>query len=191
MSQEDTVVHRDALELAALVRPAWPSITARLRASGVPLNEGDPPPKDDPPKDDPPPKDEPKVFDEDYVKGLRGEAASYRTKANELAAKLQEIEDRDKSDQQKAIERAEAAERRASEAESKVLRADVAADKGVPAKLAKFLTGSTKEDLEKSADELLSELKANGHTSFDGGPRDGQVPAGDMDAAIRRAAGRG
>jgi hypothetical protein len=31
----------DALELAALLRPAWDAIDAELLASGVPLNEGD------------------------------------------------------------------------------------------------------------------------------------------------------
>jgi hypothetical protein len=202
MSQEDTtttVVHPDALELAAMLRPEWPSISSRLRASGVPLCEGD-----DGGGDGGDGGDGDGAGDGDgggdggradvrppYVEQLRRENAAARKRAQEAEARAKEFEDRDKSEQEKATERAEAAERRAAEAEIKVLRADVAADKNVPAKLAKFLTGSTKQDLEKSADELLAELKANGRTSFDGGPRDSQVPAGDMDTAIRRAGGRG
>jgi hypothetical protein len=51
------------------------------------------------------------------------------------------------------------------------------------------LQGSTKEDLEKDADELLKLVKPG--TSFDGGPRGDQTPPPtDMDAAIRAAAGR-
>jgi hypothetical protein len=34
-----TEIHPDALELAGLLEPSWPAASARLRASGVPLNE--------------------------------------------------------------------------------------------------------------------------------------------------------
>lgn len=69
------------------------------------------------------------------------------------AAKLAEIEEANKTEAQKLADRAEAAERRAAEYESKALRSDVAADKGVPAAL---LTGGTKEELEASADALIA-----------------------------------
>jgi hypothetical protein len=210
MSQEDTrttTVHPDVLELAALLRPAWPSITAQLHATGVPLCEGEA-------GGDGGQGGEGgegaggggqggegeggdggrQTFDKAYVEKIRREAAGYRTRAQEAEARAKEFEDRDKSEQEKAAERTQAAEKRAQEAEAKVLRAEVAAAKGVPAKLAKFLTGSSKEDLETSADELLSELKpAGGGTSFDGGAREGgqTPPLGDIDAAIRHAAGRG
>jgi len=199
MSQADkttTIVHPDALELAALLRPEWPAIDHQLRLSGVPLNEGEDGGEggadDGAGGEGAGGNGEPKVYDEAYVKALRNEAAGHRTKANDLQTKLTEIEDRDKTEQQKAADRAEAAEKRAADAEAKVLRADVAADKGVPAKLAKFLTGSTKEELEKAADELLAELGNKGGTSFDGGADrgNGAAGAGDIDSAIRRAAGR-
>lgn len=69
------------------------------------------------------------------------------------AAKLDEIEEANKTEAQKLADRAEAAEKRAAEYESKAMRSDVAADKGVPVAL---LSGSTKEELEASADALLA-----------------------------------
>ena len=69
------------------------------------------------------------------------------------ASRLKEIEEANKSESEKAQARAEAAERRASELELQVLRADVASEKGVPAKL---LAGSTREELEAAADELIA-----------------------------------
>lgn len=75
-------------------------------------------------------------------------------KANEGAAKrLAEIEESQKTEAQKAQERLEAAEKRAAELELKAARAEVAAEKGVPANL---LTGSTREDLEASAEALIA-----------------------------------
>jgi hypothetical protein len=74
------------------------------------------------------------------------------------AAKLDDIEAANKSELQKANERAEAAERKAAETESKALRATVAAAKGVPAS---SITGTTKEELEASADELIAWREKN------------------------------
>lgn len=75
-------------------------------------------------------------------------------KANEGAAKrLAEIEEAQKTEAQKAQERLEAAERRAAELELKATRAEVAAAKGIPTEL---LTGSTREELEASADALIA-----------------------------------
>lgn len=75
-------------------------------------------------------------------------------------ARLQEIEDAGKSEQQRLNEQlAEKdrllAEREAALAQAQMssLRATVAADKGVPAG---SLTGSTKEELEASADQLIA-----------------------------------
>ena len=75
-------------------------------------------------------------------------------KANEDAAKrLAEIEESQKTEAQKAQERFEAAEKRAAELELKATRAEVAADKGVPVSL---LSGSTKEEIEASAEALIA-----------------------------------
>lgn len=75
-------------------------------------------------------------------------------KANEGAAqRLAEIEEAQKTEAQKVQERLEAAEKRAAELELKAARAEVAAEKGIPANL---LTGSTREELEASADALIA-----------------------------------
>lgn len=79
-----------------------------------------------------------------------------QAKANAEAAKrLQEMEDASKSDTEKLSDRASAAEKRAAEAEGKYLRLEVALEKGLTAKQAGRLVGSTKEELEADADELL------------------------------------
>ncbi|ROP45940.1 capsid assembly scaffolding protein Gp46 family protein [Pseudokineococcus lusitanus] len=62
------------------------------------------------------------------------------------------------SDVEKANARAAAAEQRATEAEAKSLRLDVAAAKGVPAGLVPRLHGATREELEADADALLALL---------------------------------
>lgn len=84
-------------------------------------------------------------------------------KANQEAAsnrkKLQELDDKDKSELQKAVERAEAAESRADQAESRILRLEVAASKGLTPAQAKRLVGASKEELEADADELLATFK--------------------------------
>jgi hypothetical protein len=69
------------------------------------------------------------------------------------ASKLDEQEQASKTELQKAIERAEAAEKRAATNELAALKASVAAEKGVPAS---SLAGSTKEELEKAADDLIA-----------------------------------
>lgn len=68
------------------------------------------------------------------------------------ADKFDEAEEANKSEIQKAQDAARAAEERATQAEQAALRADVAAAKGVPASA---LTGTTKKELEASADALI------------------------------------
>lgn len=69
------------------------------------------------------------------------------------AERLNQIEEANKTEAEKAAARAEAAEKRAAELEAKALRAEVANTKGVPAAL---LTGSTQEELEAAADALIA-----------------------------------
>lgn len=71
----------------------------------------------------------------------------------EKAEKYDKAEQANKTELQRAQERAEKAERQAAEFQMQSLRASVAADKGVPAA---GLTGSTKEELEASADALIA-----------------------------------
>lgn len=84
-----------------------------------------------------------------------------QAKANADAAKrLKEREDAEKSETERAQERIAEAERKAAEAEAKVLRAEVAAAKGLSLAMARRLQGTTREELEADADELLTEFKS-------------------------------
>lgn len=79
-----------------------------------------------------------------------------RAKTNEEAARrLQEAEEAEKTVAEKLAD----AQRRAQEAELKVLRYEVATAKGLPPKLARFLAGSSREELEEAAVELLEAIK--------------------------------
>lgn len=69
------------------------------------------------------------------------------------AEKFDAAEQANKSELERAQERAEKAEKQAAEFEAQSLKASVAADKGVPAS---SLSGSTKEELEQSADALIA-----------------------------------
>jgi len=83
-----------------------------------------------------------------------------RAKANaEAAQKLQQFEDRDKTEAQRLTERAEAAERRAAEVEGRAVRLEVAAEKGLTPAQAQRLVGETREQLEADADALLEMFK--------------------------------
>jgi len=109
-------------------------------------------------------KDEPKVefqaitSQEEFDRAIQARIARERAKFADYddlkakAAKFTEWENAQKTEAQKAQERLEAAERRAAELELKVIRAEVAAEKGVPAEL---LTGSTRDELIASADALI------------------------------------
>lgn len=91
----------------------------------------------------------------------RKRAAAAEKAAKAFEARLREIEDRDKSEMQLAAERAEAAEKRAAELEHGVLRARVAAAKGVPESA---LTGDDEKSLNAAADALIAwrDAQSNG-----------------------------
>lgn len=83
-----------------------------------------------------------------------------RAKANaDAATKLNQLEESTKSEAQKLAERAEVAERRVAEVEAHALRLEVAAEKGLTPGQAKRLVGSTREELEADAEELLETFK--------------------------------
>jgi hypothetical protein len=119
----------------------------------------------------------------------KADAKAARDEAAALKAKLQEIEDRDKTEQQKKDEAAQAAESRAVTAEAKALRFEVAAAKGVPLTQAHRLQGNTKAELEADADEFLKDVKQGSGGQLDGGARGSADTPKDMDAMIREAAG--
>lgn len=114
-------------------------------------------------------------------KALDAERRNARQAAKErdaLAARLQEFEDRDKTEAQKLADRADAAEKRAAELETRALRLEVASEKGLTTAQAKRLVGSTREELEADADELLETFK----------PAEAPKPAVDLDLGTRSTA---
>jgi hypothetical protein len=118
---------------------------------------------------------EPKTYPESYVRQLRREAAQSRNRLAEFEEKVQEYEERDKTEAQRLSERIETAEKRANDAETKLLRFEIAAERGLDAKAASFLTGTTREELELRAEELETLLgessKGKPATDFSRGAR--------------------
>src|SRR3954465_7432080 len=93
-----------------------------------------------------PTEGQPKVYDEAYVKGLRKEAAAHRSKATEMEAELSKLRDRDKSESERLTERAAENERRASEAETRALRFEIAAERGLQLADAMHFAGASREE---------------------------------------------
>lgn len=117
-----------------------------------------------------------------------------RASAAEKRAK--ELEDATKDDATKAAEAAEAASKRADAAEARLLRFEVAAEKGLSLKDARRLVGSTREELEADADEWIKDHPpAKGSTPDPDQGRGsngngGTSEAADMNSWMRQAAGR-
>ena len=109
----------------------------------------------------------PPTGDRDFeaeIKKLRAENAKHRTRNKELSAaaeRLAELEDANKSKEDKLAEQATAAQQRAEAAEAKLIRLEVAADKGLSRKLAARLQGTTREELEADADDLLADFSGD------------------------------
>lgn len=113
-------------------------------------------------------------------------------KANEAAAqRLAEIEAAQKTDAEKAEERLKAAESRAAELELRSIRAEIAAEKGVPAAL---LTGATAEEITASADALIAfrgeQAQQQGYTIPAAGQRPELALNGDgIESSLKAALG--
>jgi len=108
-------------------------------------------------------------FDEARAKAkiakANSEAANLRKRLKDLeplAAKAQELEDANKTESQKLTERAAAAEKVATDAQSELMRLRVGVRKGLTEKQASRLVGATEEDLEADADELLESFGGAG-----------------------------
>ena len=140
-------------------------------------------------------QDEAKTFDAEYVEKLRKEAAKYRTeaKANANAAKqLAEIEDAKKTQSERDAERIAEAEKRATDAEAILTRMQVAVEKGLTPNQARRLVGSTREELEADADELLADIGAqNAPRAPRPDPNQGRNNAGTATTADQFAAAVG
>lgn len=74
----------------------------------------------------------------------------------ELAAKWREYEASQKSEYEKLSEELAAAKAVADQATSKLVRYEVAANKGIPADAIDLLSGSNQEELEAAAEKLLA-----------------------------------
>jgi hypothetical protein len=134
----------------------------------------------------------------DSGKDVDWKAEAERWKAhsrkNEADAKrMRAIEESQKSEAQKLAERAAAAEDAAAKAEARLLRLEVAADKGLPSELAARLQGSTAKELAADADKLLALFEAKGTTApvFNGGARKTAEAPPSMNDLIRSRTGRG
>jgi hypothetical protein len=148
----------------------------------------DKPDTPDTPEDEPetPPETPPAAGMADEVNKWKTLARKHEreAKANaDAARKLAELEDANKSEIERATEAATAAEKRAADAELEVLRLEVGDDKGLTAKQAKRLVGSTREELEQDADEILETFGSRSPKAPGGRPREelrgGADPTGD------------
>lgn len=144
-----------------------------------------------------PPK-EGRTYPEAYVRQLRRETAGYRTRLAEVETRLQEVDDREKTETEKLTTRLADSERRATEAEGRLIRYEVASEHGLDMNAANFLTGNTREEVEASAEALAVLLKERSPgvlPSFDGGSREpvpepGKAPAEAHNDFLLRALGR-
>lgn len=106
------------------------------------------------------------------------------------AAEFDKASEAQKSEAQRALERAEAAEAAAATSQQQLLRYKVAAEKQIPSELAELLTGSTEEEMAAVADRLASFTGQPAPQGFDHGPRGGGPPPTDMNTLIARSLGR-
>ena len=148
-----------------------------------------------------PQEGEAKTFDEEYVKDLRKQAATARTRATKAERQLEELRaaaDTSNSDTERLTKAVDAAEARADAAELKASAYEVAADRSLDLKWAEYLTGDTREAQEQKADELVKLLAAQGNsktpTSFDAGvrrtPEETRTPEEEHNLLLLRASGR-
>lgn len=89
----------------------------------------------------------------------------HEREAKAALKRLKDIEDADKTEVQRATDKLTDAEKRAEQAELRALRLEVAAAKGLTPGQAKRLVGSTQEELEADADELLESFKPDDKSS--------------------------
>lgn len=104
-----------------------------------------------------PQEGEAKTFDAEYVEKLRKEAAKYRTEAKagaDARARLVEIEEANKTAEQKAADRLAEIEQRTAALAAKEALTDVSAETGIPANLLAGPTDSTPEAVKAFADLL-------------------------------------
>lgn len=151
------------------------------------------PPAADPPEEPvvvPPGADNPEAV-ERLIKAERDKAKKANATARDLQRQLAERTEAE----QPLEDRLTAAEQRAQAADLRALRLEVAMDKGLKMTLASRLAGSTKEELEADADELVAEFGVTPKPGLDGGyktdppkPKDPAREHGEFIANVLRGA---
>ena len=115
-----------------------------------------------------------------HAEKARRKAAEDRVKALErpFETQVKEIEDAAKSELDKEREAREALEVTLATLQADNLKNSVALSKGVPSAAIKFLSGTTQEDLETSADELLALTTPGATPTNNTRPKEKLMPGG-------------
>lgn len=106
--------------------------------------------------------------------------------AAELAAKVKEFEDAQKSEAERTAEALAEAQQRAAKAEAEALRLRIAAETELPADLHEFLAGDTEEELRAKAEKLKAATAA-GVRRPQPDPSQGAKPNGNGPSQLTRA----
>jgi len=121
------------------------------------------------------------IAERDKWKALaRKHEASAKSNADK-AREFDRLSESQKSEQERLNERVAAAERAAAEAETKALRYEVAAERGLTAAQAKRLTGATREEMLADADDLLESFGGAGKRPPSQKPTENLRGGGDPD----------
>lgn len=167
----------------------WGPTLDRVRATGVPMNDGDDPPKDDPPKDDPPKDDPPKDDGDDEVKlskkdhdNLQRQAREAREEADRLKRAADEADRKKKEDEGQFKDLAETEKKRADDLEARLARVETNARVEKVAARLKFrdpddVVGKLSDDDLKDDSTIEKALKALAKSKpylVDGGTEDRQ-----------------
>lgn len=108
---------------------------------------------------------------EKALEAFKARAKEAEKQAKELAAQLEARDEAEKSELEKAQGKAAKLEKAAADAAAKLLRFEVANEKGVSGELLPLLTASDRDGLEAQADLILKNAKP-AQPDFDGGPRE-------------------
>lgn len=117
----------------------------------------------------------------DRERAARREAEAKVKELEPLAAKAQQLEEAGKTAEQRFDERLAAVERRAQDSETRAMRLEVAAAKGLTAAQARRLTGDTRAAMEADADDLLEAFTPAKKTDTDDGGDAGDDKPKDTD----------
>lgn len=126
-------------------------------------------------------------------KALKAEREARKTAERQLREaqqRLQEFEDRGKTEAEKLAERAASAEAELAESRTRLARLEAAAAAGLSLEHADRLIGSTPEELAADAKRFAETLQANRPATFDGGARQ-TPPEQTLDERIAEAESNG